>query len=191
MYQVKAVISQKPERHYDEESGYAENRYLQLQARNEHGNTKWYLSTESSFYMHHYNYFDGKVALYRYPLLKTGGSENHYDQKPYWYETVKMGLCEENGLCIKVDEKGRPAVSFKDYYAYDGEKLVQILGDREASTLFYYDESGRLSEILSIGSNQQTITLFYNAGASLPYHVEHRSPNQSHPQNFYQIIHRK
>lgn len=187
---VNAVFSREEERSRESESGYEINRSLQIQSYDEYGNTKWHLSTEHSIYIEQYTYFKEKVALYSYALISAVGGQNHYEQRPYWYHRVKDGICLKDGRCAKVDQDKRPSVKFGEFYAYNNDQLVQIMGERERSKLFYYDENNRLSSVISTYDRSESFKYSYEGVELLPYRIENTREQQTRSQNFYLIIHR-
>jgi hypothetical protein len=163
-------------------------RKLRLQKRDEQGNTLWYLSTGPNSYMEEFIYFPGKVSRFRYNLFNADINYHLYDKRPRWYTRLEDGFCLENGQCVRIDQQGRPSQSHMNSYVYKDDKLLQILGDREKYTLFFYDNLGRIKEITDQLTGQKELHYYYEGNSSLPYRVEKLDDRS---RNTYYHVYRK
>jgi hypothetical protein len=154
------------------ETGRPYRRSLRLQKRNENGNTLWYLNTKSQFDMHAFTFFSDRVARFNYSILTSKTIQNLDQKTPNWYIRTADGFCVERWGCVSLDEEGRISQRYTNTYAYQDGKLLQILGDRDKYTLFFYDDQGRLEEVTDQISGQKELHYYYEEDATIPHRVE-------------------
>ncbi len=187
---VHHTISQHRERHKRPPEVNEKYYLCAVQDRDRNGNTRWVLSTHPYFKIDQVCYFDKKVAVYRYSILGAD-LRAFYGKQPTWYTMDERGLCDRKDWCYKVDTEGRPAVAIQNYYVYENGRLRQILGDRDISTLLYYDADGRLKEITQTGRSPEKVRYFYEGDSRFPWRYEESDPRYSSARNYYNKIRRK